>query len=148
MKVADGLAEIVASDEAHGIKRPAARVEPKPVHRHDTWMLQASGDFGLANETVASVDVVGKRRLHFLEGDLAAEFQVVCEGNLAQPAPGVQRSDAKSGRRRNAIGGKSRRRRRRVGDCSVHVRGVYCRVCARGGRIGCAWVDVAHDATR
>ncbi|MBC7857064.1 MAG: hypothetical protein IAF94_26840 [Pirellulaceae bacterium] len=39
MKPGDGLRQAVPANEAHRVERPAVRVLPQPVHRHDPGVL-------------------------------------------------------------------------------------------------------------
>ena len=94
MEVLDGLLEAVATDEPHGVIRPAVAVGPQAVDRHDAGMLQPAGDLGLDEEPLAAGRVVGVMVEDLLERHLAVQLTVQRHEDRAQAAAGMRPQDA------------------------------------------------------
>ncbi len=90
----DRLLEAVPSDEPHGIIRPAVGVVPEAVDGDDPGMLQTSRHLGFEQEAGAAPGVVGVMLLDLLQRDLAPEFLVEGEVDLADRAPGMRADDS------------------------------------------------------
>ena len=93
MERGDGLLEVVAPDEPHGVIGPAVGVVAQAVDGDDPGVLQAAGDLGLDQEPGAAVGVVGVVVEDLLEGDLAVQLGVEGDEDLAQAALGVGPED-------------------------------------------------------
>ena len=55
VKFLDRVHQAVAADEAHRVERSAVRVSSQAVNRHNSWMLQAAGNFRFQKETRSAV---------------------------------------------------------------------------------------------
>ena len=94
VEAVDGLLEVVAADEPHGVEGPAVAVGPQPVDRDDARVLQPAGDLGLQQEPLAAGRVVGVRVEDLLEGHLAVQLGVQGDEDGAQAAAGMRPEDA------------------------------------------------------
>src|SRR5262249_33107303 len=129
MESLDGLLEVVALDEAHGVEGPAVRIRAQAIDRHDAGVLQPAGDLRLQHKAAPAVLAVGVLGADLLEGDLAVQLRTVGGEALARPAPGVRPQDpvTQAGRRcgRGMIADRSRSwrlaRAANVGQAGLYV---------------------------
>ena len=98
MELLDGLFQTVPANEPHGIERAAILVMAQTVDRHDPRMLQSAGHFGLTDEALPLRIVPQMTRLDFLERDLAMQFLIKREKDLADPTLRVRTQHAEPGR--------------------------------------------------
>ena len=85
----EGVEEAVALDEAHGVVGPTVGGVAQPVDGHHARVLQPSGHLRLKEEAGPTVRVIGVFGLDLFEGNLALQFLVQGDENLAKPSPGV-----------------------------------------------------------
>ena len=110
-KASIGVLEGLAADEPHGVAGRAGGVGPQGVDRHDTGMLEPSGDLGLLEEPAQALGVAGAAGLEELERHLAVELGVSGQEDLAQGAGGVEAEFAELGPRRGRLSARSAGRR-------------------------------------
>ena len=89
MEPADGFLERIALDEAHCVIGMAVGIGAQAVDGYDSGVLQAAGDLGLGNESLATVRVVGVLRTDLLQRHLAVQLVIERHEDSAQAAPGM-----------------------------------------------------------
>src|ERR1043165_4737438 len=97
----DGALEAIPFDETHRIKRPAVGIEAKAVHRDDARMFQSPRDLRLQQKAGSVLRMIGKTLLDFLQRNLAVQFLVLGDEDLAKSPLGVRPKDAKARPRRS-----------------------------------------------
>ena len=85
VEAVDGLLELVAADEPHGVIGPAVAVSSQAVDRDDPGMLQPAGDLGLEQETLAAHRVVGVTVQDLLERHLTVQLVIERHEDGARP---------------------------------------------------------------
>jgi hypothetical protein len=90
---ADGLLEVVALDEPHGVEGAAVGVAAQAVDRHDARVLQPAGHLRLADEALPAVRVVGVPALDLLERHGADQLLILGHEHLAQATLRVRPKD-------------------------------------------------------
>src|SRR5438128_2114671 len=96
MVALDGVLETFASDEPHGVKRPAIRVGAEAVDRDNARMFEAGSDPGLQQEPGTAVRPVGIGFLDLLESHFALQHLLQGDRHLAESTLGVGPQDAKA----------------------------------------------------
>src|SRR5262249_40182265 len=84
MKPRDHLLEALPAHEPHCIERPAIRMMAQAVDRHDSGMLQATGDLCFKQKPRTGLTFAGVPLLDFLESHLAVQLFVERHGNDTQ----------------------------------------------------------------
>jgi hypothetical protein len=96
LKAVDRFLERVAADEPHGVERPAVGEVSQAIYGNDAWMLEAAGDLGLGQESLAALRVVGVVVEHLLERHLTVHFGVEGNEHRPQAAAGMWAQHAES----------------------------------------------------
>ncbi len=158
--LADGLAQRLAADEAHGVeRRPAFFGAAEFVDRHDVGVLKLPGDLRLREEAPPHLRVGSALGPDLLEGDVPLQVVVARDPDLAEAALAVQ---ARQGVARALLGRLVHRLRQPVADgrrqradglaqllviqCADHVaNGAAGDLGQRGSRVAAVLLQFAAD---
>jgi hypothetical protein len=109
----DSVLQRVALDEPHGVVGTALGIRAHTVDGDDARVLQPAGDFGLGDESVAAVRIVGVLFQDLFQRHLAVQLAVESDEDSSEATLGVGPKDAEplavgGGRPQGVAGGSIR----------------------------------------
>src|SRR5262249_3179436 len=92
----DRLLQGLPLDESHRIIRAAIGISAQAIDRHDPRVLQPASDLGLQEEARLADRIISVVGPELLQSDLAIQFGVESQEDLAQPTSGMRPDDPES----------------------------------------------------